>query len=107
MLTLSGRPLALVLVYLAHVSSHPAPFLIRYQKDFRRCLGSEAVAKAALKVMESCGGIDTTVFKAHSVRGAAATAFLASGIDQALTRQRGWGGQTLKLLRPTMPDCIN
>ena len=93
MLTLSGRPLALVLVYLAHVSSHPAPFLIRYQKDFRRCLGSEAVAKAALKVMESCG-IDTTVFKAHSVRGAAATAFLASGIDQALTRQRGGWSDT-------------
>ena len=88
MLTLTGRPLQLVLVYLAHVSSHPAPFLIRYQKHFRQCLGSEAVAKAALKVMESCG-IDTTIFKAHSVRGAAATAFLASGVDQTLTRQRG------------------
>ena len=103
MLTLSGRPLALVLVYLAHVSSHAAPFFIRYQNDIRRCLGTEAVAEAALKVTESCV-IDTTILKVHSVQGAAATVFLASGIDQALTRQRG---QTLKLLRPTMPDCTN
>ena len=36
MLTLTGKPLQLVLVYLAHVSSHPAPFLIRHEKDFRR-----------------------------------------------------------------------
>ena len=93
------------MVYLAHVSSHPAPFLIRYSKDFRQCLGSEAVAKAALKVMESCR-IDTTIFKAHSVRGAATTAFLASGVDQTLTRQRG-GGPIQKHLRNTMLDCTN
>ena len=92
-------------VYLAHVSSYSATFLIRYQKDFWRCFGSEAVAKATMKVMESCG-IDTTIVKVNSVLGDAATAFLASGIDQALTRQRG-GGQTLKLLRTTMPDCTN
>ena len=38
--------------------------------------------------MTDCN-IDTRLFKAHSVRGASATALLAAGVDQTLTRQRG------------------
>ena len=38
--------------------------------------------------MAACG-IDTTLFKPHSVRGAITTALIAAGIDQTLTRQRG------------------
>ena len=88
LLTLSGRPLQLFVVYLARVSGVPAPFLLRYHNDLHRCLGAEAVAKVVLKLMTDCG-IDTNLFKAHSVRGASATALLAAGVDQTLTRQRG------------------
>ena len=94
LLALSGRPLSLFLVYLMKVSDIPAPFLLRFEKDFSRCLGSEAIAKVALHIMQECG-IDTNLFKAHSMRGAAATAFMAAGIDQCLTRQRGgWSDTT-------------
>ena len=87
-MTLSGRPLQLFMVDLALVSGVPAPFLLHYHNDLHRCLGAEAVAKVVLTLMTDCG-IDTRLFKAHSVRGASATALLAAGVDQTLPRQRG------------------
>ena len=58
---------------------------MRFHNDMGRCLGAEAVAKVVLKLMAACG-IDTTLFKPHSV---SATALIAAGIDQTLTTQRG------------------
>ena len=55
LLTLSGRPLQMFVVYLARVSGVPAPFLLRYHNDLHRCLGAEAVAKVVLKLMTDCG----------------------------------------------------
>ena len=81
-MTLSGRPLQLFVVYLARVSGVPAPILLCYHNDLHCCLGAEAVAKVVLKLMADCG-IDTHLFKAHSVRGASATALLVADPDHA------------------------
>ena len=50
-----------------HVQS-PAPHLLRYLDRPNRCLGSERVAKRFLGVLNQ-HGVDTTIFKAHSLRG--------------------------------------
>ena len=88
LLTLSGRPLQLFLVYLARVSVAPAPFLLRYQNDMGRCLGAEAVAKVVLKLMAACG-IDTNLVQGTLCAWGQCHRILAAGVDQTLTRQRG------------------
>ena len=51
--------------------------------------GAHMGAQAALWIMEPCG-IDTNLFKTHSVWGVAVTTFfLASSVDQIRIRQRG------------------
>ena len=91
LLSISGRTLTLFLNYLRYVHTYPSPFLFRHLTDPRKALTSDALARLVLQVMQEVG-IDTHLFKAHSVRGAGATAFMAHGVSQALTRQRGgWG----------------
>ena len=46
------------------------------------------VIKVVLKLMATYG-INTTLFKPHSVRGASATALIAASIDKTRTMQRG------------------
>ena len=63
-----------------HVQS-PAPHLLRYLDRPNQCLGSERVAKRFLGVLNQ-HGVDTTIFKAHSLRGAVATFLLQSGVPK-------------------------
>jgi hypothetical protein len=74
-----------------HLHAHllfPNPRLIRSSVAPQKALGSERIAKLALKAMEQCN-IDTSVFKAHSIRGAAATALLKKGVPRELIKNRG------------------
>eukprot|EP01012_Entosiphon_sulcatum_P041474 TRINITY_DN55326_c0_g1_i1.p1 TRINITY_DN55326_c0_g1~~TRINITY_DN55326_c0_g1_i1.p1 ORF type:complete len:268 (-),score=32.90 TRINITY_DN55326_c0_g1_i1:18-821(-) len=58
-----------------------------------RPLGSERLAKLALQVL-CATGVDTDVFKSHSMRGAVATALMARGVDPKIVRHcSGWGSQ--------------
>ena len=70
-----------------HVQS-PAPRLLRYLDQPNQCLGSERVAKRFLGVMNQ-HGVDTTIFKAHSLRGAVATYLLQSGVPKDWVQCRG------------------
>ena len=91
LLVISGRTLTLFLNYLKYVCTAPSPFLFRHLTNPAKALGADALSRMVLQVMTEVG-IDTHVFKAHSLRGAGATAFMARGVSQALTRQRGgWG----------------
>ena len=58
----------------AHLS-HPAPFLLRHLGEPALCLGSERIAKRLMFLMKEVG-IDTSIFKPHSLRGATATHLL-------------------------------
>ena len=78
LIRLTGRALDLTAHYLLSVYSSPCPFLFRYISNHFKALTSETLAKLMLDVMHLVG-IDTSLFKAHSVRGAAATAFMAGG----------------------------
>ena len=68
--------------------NHPAPYLIRDSKEPHRCLTAERIAKRTLNIMEA-QGIDTKIFKAHSMRGATATHLMKSGTSQDLVQTRG------------------
>ena len=57
---------------------------------FTTTWGDVAVAKVVLKVMTSCG-INATLLKHHSLRGANATALMAAGIDQTLNLTKKGG----------------
>ena len=68
---ITGQTLQSLLDYLHHHKEHPAPFLFRYTKQPENCLGSDRLANRLLQLMQK-NGIDTTVYKAHSLRGATA-----------------------------------
>ena len=70
-----------------HVQS-PGPHLLRYLDRPTQCLGSERVAKRFLGVLNQ-HGVDTTIFKAHSLRGAEATYLLQSGVPKDCVQCRG------------------
>eukprot|EP01012_Entosiphon_sulcatum_P030936 TRINITY_DN3850_c0_g4_i1.p4 TRINITY_DN3850_c0_g4~~TRINITY_DN3850_c0_g4_i1.p4 ORF type:complete len:228 (+),score=31.05 TRINITY_DN3850_c0_g4_i1:1092-1775(+) len=56
-------------------------------------LGSERIAKVALEHMKR-SGVDTDKYKAHSLRGAAATKMLALGIPAHIVQARGgWASE--------------
>ena len=67
-----GTMLKILAAYLYRTKDYTAPCLIRHQNNLSLPTGSERVSKFAMRVMEVCG-VDTSVFKGHSVRGAAAT----------------------------------
>jgi hypothetical protein len=88
LVSIAGRTLSLLAAYLSRVSSAPCLFLLRHLSDPRQGLSAERIAKECLVHMTACG-IDTAIFKSHSVRGAATTAMMAAGVPQELARQRG------------------
>jgi integrase len=64
----------------------------RYGHEQNPEIGSERVAKICLEAMHA-SGIDTDYFKAHSLRGACATAAVLSGVSPHTVRLRGgWRG---------------
>ena len=64
------------------------PLVIRHTGEPALCLGSERIAKRLMHIMEEVG-IDTSIFKAHSLRGATATHLLKKGVSQDLVQGRG------------------
>ena len=62
--------------------------MIRYSNDHSQGLGSERIAKLVVEYMSSVG-VDTKTFKAHSLRGAAASTAIASGMDPKVVQHRG------------------
>ena len=85
---ISGSVLSNTIAYMHQHMEFPHPRFLRSSVDPQLPLGSERIAKLALLAMEQCN-IDTTVFKAHSIRGAAATALLKHGVPRELIKNRG------------------
>ena len=83
-----------------HVQS-PTPHLLRYLDRPNQCLGSERIAKRFLGILTQ-HGVDTTVFKAYSLRGAVATFLLQSGVPKDWVQWRG-GWRDV----PTMNEYYN
>ena len=77
-----------LLCYMHAHLSHPAPFLLRHLGEPALCLGSERIAKRLMFLMKEVG-IDTSIFKPHSLRGATATHLLKGGVSQDLIQGRG------------------
>jgi len=75
--------------YLERVCSHPCGFAFRQVKNARAAMGPEYIAKVTLKAMAETG-IETAEWKAHSLRGAAATHFMAKGVPGAVVQ--AWSG---------------
>ena len=90
---ISGMTLDTLVYYLHRHLDHPGPTLMRYLHQPHRCLGRERIAKRVLDKMAQLG-VDTGAFKAHSVRGAAATRFLAVGVPPQWVQSRGgWSSE--------------
>jgi len=64
-------------------------FCFRQVKNARAPLGPEYIAKVALKAMAEADN-DIAQWKAHFLRGAAATHFMAKGVPSAVVQ--AWGG---------------
>ena len=94
--SITGDTLDTLLFYIYRHRKCPAPHMFRYLKDPASCLGSERIAKRVLACMEA-GGVNTQVFKAHSLRGATATHLLKMGVQADVVRARG-GWSTKKTL---------
>ena len=62
----------LVIGYLFRYRNHPAPLFFRNQNNPALCIGAEIIAKHCLVAMEAVG-VNTHIFKAHSIRGATTT----------------------------------
>lgn len=89
----SGMTLCNLVDYLHRHLDFPALNLIRYLKEPSRCLGAERIAKRVLERMAELG-VDTAAFKAHSLRGAAATRFLGQGVPPQWVQARGgWSSE--------------
>ena len=93
MFNIKGKTLDMIIRYMHRHLEHPALHLFRYEKQPSKCLGAERLAKRALRVMKNMG-IDTEVYKAHSLRGATATHMLAQGVPIEQVQSRGhWSSQ--------------
>ena len=86
--SVTGKTLATMLHYMSGFIDKPALFLLRPTKNPHVCLGAERIAKRALNVMREVG-VNTEVFKAHSIRGAAATHLMSKNVPQNLVQSRG------------------
>jgi len=84
----TGRALLFFAKYLEQVCSHPCFFAFRQTKNARAPLGPEYIAKVSLKAMAEAG-IDTAEWKAHSLRGAAATHFMEMVVPGAVLQAKG------------------
>jgi len=85
--SVTGRELFLA-EYLKRLCSHPCFFAFRQVKNARAPLGPEYIAKVALKAMAKAG-TDTADWNAPSLRGAAATHFIAKGVSGTVGQARG------------------
>jgi len=70
------------------VGSDPVVFCLQASSNAWAPLGPEYIEKVALKAMAEAG-IDTAAWKANSLRGAAATHFLAKGVPGAVVQEKG------------------
>ena len=77
----------LVLEYLFCHRNHPAALFFRNQNNPALCISSERIAKHRLIVMEAVG-VNTHVFKSHSIRGATTTFLFSLGVDKQLVQAR-------------------
>mmetsp|Transcript_10044 Transcript_10044/g.17756 ORF Transcript_10044/g.17756 Transcript_10044/m.17756 type:complete len:288 (+) Transcript_10044:295-1158(+) len=78
----------LVLDYIFRRRHYPATRMFRNQNNPLLCNSSERIAKHYLIAMEAVG-INTIIFKAHSIRGAVTTFLLSSGVDRSLVQAHG------------------
>ena len=74
--------------YLEQHRHYPNERFLRHEKLPWASLGSERIAKLALNIMQQAG-IDTRAFKAHALRGAAATHLLKKGVPREWVQARG------------------
>ena len=104
----SGPTLTIILYNPLMTRIQPAPFMLRHTNNPSLCLGSDRIARLCLQQMTDCG-LDTEVFKAHSVRGAAATYLLQLGVPQTLVQAHGfWSStQTLDKYHPRLHMVLN
>ena len=86
--SVGGVTAHLVAEYLYRVANFPATTMFRHTKALDHTLSSERIAKRQLAVLESLG-VDTNIFKSHSLRGATATHMLRRGCPQGLVQSRG------------------
>ncbi len=87
-LAVTGWTLFALLNYLSHVMLTPCEAFFRTLECHSRPLTSERLAKLVLLLMNRLG-LDTDLFKAHSLRGAAASFALGMGASPQFVRQRG------------------
>ena len=92
----SGPTLTILVYYLFMTRMQPAPFMLRHTKNPSLCLGSGRIARPCLQQMADCG-LDTGVFKAHSVPGVSATFLLQLGVPQSLVQAHGFWSSTQTL----------
>ena len=103
-----GPTLTILVYYLFMTRIQPVPFLLRHTNNPSLCLGSDRIARLCLQQMTECG-VDTEVFKAHSLRGAAATYLPQLGVPQSLVQAHGfWSStQTLDEYYPRLHMVLN
>jgi hypothetical protein len=90
------RTLETLREYMLRHVYYPAPHMLRYAKDPLKILGAERIAKRTKALMASVG-IDVSVFKAHSIRGAVATLLMKRGVSRELVQARGHWSSTATL----------
>ena len=88
--------LTLLYRYLRLHMQHPAIYLFRSDNHPHMCLGAERLAKRAKHYM-AASGLNTDVFKSHSLRGAVATHLLSNGLDIHWVQERGGWSSTQTL----------
>ena len=90
---IDGLTRDLVLEYLYRHRDTPAPHMFRNQNNPALCIGAQRIAKHCLIAMDAVG-INTRIFKAHSIRGATATFLLSLGVEKSLVKSRGnWSSE--------------
>ena len=90
---IDGLTRDLVLEYLYRPQDTPAPHMFRNQNNPALCIGAQRIAKHCLIAMDGVG-INTRIFKAHSIRGATATFLLSLGVEKSLVKSRGnWSSE--------------
>ena len=82
----------------------PGTFLIINTVHPEKNMGSERIAKRCLNIMKKLG-IDTEVYKSHSLRGATATQLAQSGVPIPWIQGRG-GWTSMDTLQKTITHCI-
>ena len=86
--SLQPQTVTTICEYLSRHLNHPGESLIRCVSDKSRPMGAQRIAKRTLEVMGRAG-IDTKIFKAHSLRGATATAMMEKGVPKDHLQARG------------------